>query len=164
MEMQAPDIRPATLSDIDSLVGLLGQLFDIEGDFSFDDAAHRQGLAELAGRTGEAWVWVAVREGAVVGMCTGQRLVSTASGGMSLHIEDVVVDRRHRGRGIGSALLMHVERWAVSNGFCRLQLNADRDNTPALDFYHGLGWEGSNLTWLRKHISAHPTPEQDTTS
>ena len=162
MRHPAPNIRLAALSDIDTLIELLGQLFGgIESDFTFDDAMHRRGLAELIGRTGEAWVWVAVCKGMVAGMCTGQRLVSTASGGMSLHIEDVVVDRRHRRSGIGTALLAHVERWAVSNGFRRLQLNADRDNTPALEFYRGLGWEGSNLTWLRKHLSANPSPQQD---
>lgn len=147
-------IRPATLSDIDTLVKLLRQLFGIEGDFGFDADTHRRGLKQLLGRHDDAWIWVAAMDGDVVGMCTGQKMISTAAGGPSLQIEDMVIDEAHRGNGIGAALFSHIERWAAVNGFVRMQLNADSNNAPALAFYDSQGWEQCNLVWLRKHIES----------
>ena len=46
-------------------------------------------------------------------MITGQLLVSTAEGGTSALVEDLVVAESHRGRGVGAGLLAEIERWAV---------------------------------------------------
>lgn len=145
-------IRAATEGDIDALVGLLGQLFEIESVFTFDAAVHRRGLEALISGHGQAWVWVALSGDTVSGMCTAQRLISTAVGGPVLHVEDVVVDSARHGAGIGSALMAHVERWAVENGYRRLQLVADGANTPAITFYRNRNWEKTNLIWHRKHL------------
>ncbi len=144
-------IRTAQSADLDSLVSLLSVLFAIEDDFSFDEARQRQGLSlMLANELG--CVLVAEAEGQVVGMCTGQLLVSTAEGGLTLLVEDVVVDAQWRGRGVGRLLVEAVSDWARANRVSRLQLLADRNNAPALDFYRSLGWQTTELICLRTFL------------
>ena len=83
-------IRTAEPADLDSLVSLLAPLFAIEEDFVFDESRQRRGLALML-ENERGCVLVAETEGQVIGMCTGQLLVSTAEGGLSLLVEDVVV-------------------------------------------------------------------------
>ena len=145
-------IRTAEPADLDSLVSLLALLFSIEEDFAFDELRQRRGLAlMLANERGR--VLVAEAEGRVIGMCSGQLLVSTAEGGLSLLVEDVVVDEQWRGRGVGRLLLAAIGGWARANQVSRLQLLADRNNIPALDFYRSLGWLTTELICLRTFVS-----------
>ena len=130
------------------MVGLLDLLFAIEADFRPDPARQRQGLALLLD-DGRARVLVAEWADGVVGMCTGQLVVSTAEGGPALLVEDVVVDPDHRGRGVGSALLAALTDWARGHGVRRLQLLADGNNGPALAFYDRLGWRATALVCRR---------------
>jgi GNAT superfamily N-acetyltransferase len=59
--------------------------------------------------------------------------------GRSLHLEDLFVRPRFRGKGIGKALLTKVAAVAVERG-CRLLYWHVLDwNTPAIEFYESLG-------------------------
>ena len=145
------NIRIAGPADLASLVSLLALLFSIEEDFVFNEPRQRRGLGlMLANKHG--YVLVAEAAGRVIGMCSGQLLVSTAEGGLSLLVEDVVVDEQWRGRGIGRMLLAAISDWARANEVSRLQLLADRNNFPALDFYRRLGWQTTELICLRTFL------------
>ncbi len=151
MELQITEARE---SDIPGMVSLLEQLFSLEEDFSFNAENHSRALQRLIERnSGEVLVLVA-RDGTgfIAGMLTVQTVVSTAIGALSGWVEDVVVDRSCRGRGVGVSLLKRAEDWAAGNGIGRLQLLADRDNTPALNFYASRGWEGSHMIHRKKMI------------
>lgn len=142
-------IRPACRNDLDHLVLLLKKLFAIEKDFVFNEALQRKGLQMmLENKLG--CIQVAETEGAVVGMCSGQLTVSTAEGGASLLVEDVVVDEKFRGQGIGSRLMAWIAEWAKEKGALRFQLLADRNNKGALEFYKNIGWIKTELVCLRR--------------
>jgi GNAT superfamily N-acetyltransferase len=144
-------IRNAELKDLDALIHLLQQLFAIESDFEFDLGRHQSGLSlMLDGCLKHKCIKVAEAGGRVVGMCTAQLLISTAEGGIVALIEDVVVDKSLRGRGIGARLLHSIEQWAHSRGATRLQLLADCDNHAALTFYEKTGWQRTQLICVRK--------------
>ncbi len=134
------------------MVGLLAQLFAIEADFAIAPEMQARGLAMLLGRD-DAAVLVATIGGAVAGMTTVQLTVSTARGGFSAGIEDVVVDEAHRGSGVGRLLLGAAEEWARARGALRLALLADETNAPALDFYDRLGFTRTRLVWLARPIA-----------
>ena len=142
-------IRTAEPADLDSLVFLLAALFSIEEDFVFDEPRQRRGLTLML-ENERGCVLVAEGQGQVIGMCTGQMTVSTAEGGLALLVEDVVVLEQWRGKGVGRHLLESLEVWAREQGIKRLQLLADRNNGPALDFYEALGWQATALVCLRK--------------
>jgi len=143
-------LREARSGDVETLIPLLAQLFSIEQDFSPDPQRQRRGLESLL-NSQSAYVAVAEHAGKVIGMATLQVVISTAEGGPVGWVEDVVVDSQERGRGVGGALLEHLVGWAQNRGLTRLQLLADRDNQPALDFYRKEAWATSSLIALRKH-------------
>lgn len=146
-----PLIRLARETDIEAMTGLLAELFTIEADFVPDAKKQRSALAMLL-ESDTADVLVADKDGEVIGMCIMQRLVSTAEGGWSGLIEDVVVGEAHRGQGLGTLLLQTMARRATAWGISRLQLLADHGNDPALGFYAASGWHPTRLAVLRQRI------------
>lgn len=144
-------IRPAREQDLDTLAGLLRLLFAIEEDFGIDDAKQRQGLTLLLDDE-RACVLVAEQDREIVGMCTGQLVISTAEGGPSVLVEDVVVAPDQRNKGIGRSLVEALSMWAKSQGASRMQLLADKNNPPALAFYDRIGWGTTAMICLRRHI------------
>ncbi|MDA8418824.1 MAG: GNAT family N-acetyltransferase [Desulfobacteraceae bacterium] len=144
-------IRAARPADLAVLTGLLKTLFGIEADFSFNEALQQQGLRLMLADK-RSRLLVAEAEGVVVGMCSGQLTISTAEGGPALLVEDVVVGERWRGQGIGRRLMAALASWARRHQVSRLQLLADRQNVMALDFYRHLGWQGTELICLRRHL------------
>lgn len=144
-------IQPAEQCHVAALARLLDSLFALESDFHFDAAKAERGLRLLLERD-DALILNALADGEVIGMCSVQTVISTAEGGPVGLVEDVVVDDRWRGRGIGRRLLAEAERWAVSRGLTRLQLLADWGNRPALDFYDRVGWEATALVCRRRRL------------
>ena len=143
-------IRPAIWSDIDAMILLLHQLFTLEADFDFNAERQKKGL-ELILAVPSAVVMVAEEDGKVVGMASAQLVISTAEGGPSLLIEDLVVTPEKQHQGIGSALLVALDEWGAGRGTNRMQLLADQGNAPALHFYRHKGWRATQLICLRKY-------------
>lgn len=144
-------IRSAAQEDVEQLVELLRLLFSIEEDFSADTTRQRRGL-EMMLATERGHVLVAEENGQVVGMCTGQVVISTAEGGPAILVEDMVVAPSHRGQGLGRQLLSRLTDWARGQGATRMQLLADCNNQPALDYYRHLGWQETALHCWRLYI------------
>ena len=144
-------IRKAAAADIPAMAKLLEQLFSIEEDFEADKRRQRSGLAMLLGSP-TASLLVAERQGRVVGMVSCQLLVSSAEGGWSLLLEDLVVDQPERGRGVGRKLLAAAADWGRLRGAGRMQLLADCNNEPALAFYQSQGVALTRLICLRKFL------------
>ena len=145
------NIRPAAAGDIDDLVVLLHTLFSIEKDFQSDSKRQRQGL-EMMLANPQGCILVAESDKKVVGMCSGQILVSTAEGGPVLLLEDVIVADEYQRQGVGKLLIKGMTDWAQPRNVSRLNLLADKNNTNALNFYKHIGWQKTQLICLRKYI------------
>ncbi len=143
-------IREAALDDIDGMIPLLKELFSLEADFCFNEALQRRGLAMMLEPCASRRMLVASAGNRIIGMVSIQTLISTAEGGRSGIVEDVVVTSEWRGKGIGRCLLEAIDAWAQTNGLKRIQLLADTTNTPALEFYRNSGWMTTQLICLRK--------------
>jgi GNAT superfamily N-acetyltransferase len=61
------------------------------------------------------------------------------SGRHGIYLEDLFVRPAYRGKGIGKALLVHLARECVANGWSRLQWSVLDWNTPSIEFYKSLG-------------------------
>ena len=144
-------IRPARQQDIGEMILLLKSLFAIEADFSFDPDRHRVALGMLL-NSDTSLVLVAEMDRQVVGMCSGQTVISTAEGGPALLVEDVVVASAMQGRGIATRMLQRLAEWARTRKITRLQLLADRGNNKALTFYTRRGWQTTQLLCLRRYL------------
>jgi GNAT superfamily N-acetyltransferase len=142
----------ATAEDLPQLADLLTELFALESDFAPDRAKQLRGLAAILAEPQLGRLFVLRVDGQVAGMANALITISTSEGGKVLLLEDVIVSHAHRGGGLGRKLINHVLDWAKQQGMTRVTLLADRDNTPALDFYRKLGFGRSNMTVLRKPL------------
>src|ERR1700687_2601587 len=66
---------------------------------------------------------------------------SPFSGRSGIYLEDLFVRPAQRGKGIGKALLVHLAKECVANGWSRLQWSVLDWNTPSIEFYKSLGAE-----------------------
>lgn len=64
---------------------------------------------------------------------------STFSGKSGLYLEDLFVRPALRGKGIGKALMIHLAKTCVANGWGHFQWSVLDWNTPSIDFYKSLG-------------------------
>ena len=77
---------------------------------------------------------------------------STWRGHAGIYLEDLYVDPKHRGKGIGKALLARVAAIAVAEGCPRYEWAVLDWNQPSIDFYHSLGavmkseWKGMQVS------------------
>lgn len=69
------------------------------------------------------------------------------------YVEGLFVAPEQRGRGIGRALLLAAEAWAVERGCREIASDARLDNQPSRALHAQLGYEESEvLVHLRKHL------------
>jgi len=80
-------------------------------------------------------------DGEVVGFALWFLNFSTFSGRSGIYLEDLFVRPALRGKGIGKALLVHLARECMANGWSRLQWSVLDWNTPSIEFYKSLGAE-----------------------
>jgi GNAT superfamily N-acetyltransferase len=82
---------------------------------------------------------IAEWQGEPVGFAVWFLNFSTFSGRTGVYLEDLFVRPAHRGKGIGKAMLIHLARECVANGWSRLQWAVLDWNTPSIAFYRSLG-------------------------
>ncbi len=142
-------IEKAKQDDIGAMADLLRALFDQEADFAPDRAKQTRGLTLILNAPETGQLFVARRNGEVVGMIGLLFTVSTALGSRVCWLEDMVVRPDCRGSGLGSRLLAHAIDYASSQGFGRITLLTDRVNANAQRFYARHGFTLSEMTPMR---------------
>lgn len=142
--------RQSVSADLQQLLYLLEDLFSIEEDFSFSPERALRGL-QLLQDSSHGTIIIAEEDEQIAGMVSGQLTISTAEGGYSLLIEDLIVHPDIRGNGVGRTLLEKIADWAVKHGASRMQLLADCNNADGLNFYMHNEWQRTHLICLRKY-------------
>jgi GNAT superfamily N-acetyltransferase len=141
-------IRPAGGADIPAIVVLLAD--DALGRTREDlSAAANRAYAEALERI-EAdpcnTIWVAELDGAVLGTMQTILIHGLAHRGATrLEIEAVRVSARHRGLGIGEALMRFAIAEAERHGARIVQLTSDTQRRDAHRFYEQLGFTASHV-------------------
>jgi GNAT superfamily N-acetyltransferase len=79
---------------------------------------------------GAGWTWVAEDDDAIVGLVTGS----------AEHVDELMVLPDRVGRGIGSALLAHIEAAAGAEGTTSMTLRTYTANARARGLYEQRGW------------------------
>jgi ribosomal protein S18 acetylase RimI-like enzyme len=142
-------IRLATRDDIPALADLLGELFAQEHEFSADRTVQVRGLSMLFDLGDAVRILVADEAGRPVCMGVLHYAVSTALGEKVAALEDVIVTRPARGRGIGKQLMAAIIERARADGAQRITLLTDHDNGAAQSFYAAFGFERSSMVPYR---------------
>jgi len=100
----------------------------------------------------QAEVIMAELDGEVVGYALYFYSYSTFLAKAGIYLEDLYVEKAHRGKGIGKTLLSHLAKITVDSGFGRLEWSVLDWNKPAIDFYKSIGavpmqgWTMNRLT------------------
>ena len=144
-------IREAEWDDRIHLVRLLCQLTIRESDFHPDESRLERGIQLMLESPETRTIYVAVNGNRIVGMCAGQLLLSTVEGGCVLLIEDFIVQKSFRKKGIGNRLIEAIEAWGQNRGAKRFQLLTEKKNETALKFYENRGWSQTQLTYLFRY-------------
>lgn len=142
-------IVTATEADIPAMCRLLAQLFEQEAEFVADETLQRRGLSRIIAQPQLGRIFVARRDGEILGMVNLLFSVSTALGARVAWLEDMVVDRNQRGGAIGSALLQHAVEFAKQQGCRRITLLTDADNSAGQRFYRRHGFAISPMRPMR---------------
>ncbi len=91
------------------------------------------------------------RYGEVVGLVTAHLIPSIHDSDPVAWLTTLVVLEDARGAGIGSALVRHVERWAVEKGAKRLSVTSGIQRLATHDFYEKRDYERTGLRFS-KHL------------
>ena len=138
--------RPATLDDLDAIVGLLTDdpvSREREGTGGVTDR-HRQAFAAIAADERQLLL-VADAAGAVVASLQVTFIPGLTYGGDErCQLEAVHVASSHRGGGLGSRLVEHAIGLARQRGCAVVQLTSDKRRTDAIRFYEALGFTASH--------------------
>jgi GNAT superfamily N-acetyltransferase len=160
MDMAAINIRPAISTDIPKLISLdhnyatgyvwqmTLDLTEIQTQVSFREVRLPREVhvnyPRIPRKLIDNWtdrdlLLLAEEEDSVRGYVSVRIDLAPASAWM----EDLVVDRIHRRKGIGSMLVIAAQDWCGKKGLHRLTLEMQPKNYPAIQFAYKLGFEFS---------------------
>jgi len=132
------NIRKATIKDVSAILKLIKELSIFE-KMSQEVLATEENLREsLFGAKPYAQVLLAEIEGEPIGYALYFFNFSTFLGRPGLYLEDIYVNEKYRGKGIGTALLKHCAHIARENNCLRMEWLVLKWN-PARDFYKHIG-------------------------
>ncbi|HZJ21419.1 MAG TPA: GNAT family N-acetyltransferase [Pricia sp.] len=131
-------IRPAQEGDMPEVLRLVQELalFEKEGDaveVTVDDLV-RDGFGDRR----LFYCFVGEADNEIVGMALIYERYSTWKGPV-IHLEDLIVTKRMRGSGLGSALLAEVVKYGDQLGVKRICWEVLDWNEPAIAFYKSKG-------------------------
>jgi len=141
--------RVATTEEIPRLCQLLHQLFSQEAEFTPDFARQTKALKKIIENEEIGEIYIALKEDEIVGMVNLLYTISTALGESVAMLEDMIIDEKHRGEDIGSALLEYALTCSKEKGIQRVTLLTDADNLSAHRFYENMGFSKSAMLPFR---------------
>ena len=134
-------VRAATRADSAIIFAFIRELAEYE-KLSHAVDATEEGIADaLFGEAPRVFCDIVERHNEPVGFALWFYNFSTFRGKHGIYLEDLFVRPEFRGRGFGKALLVHLARICMDQGYGRLQWWVLDWNTPAIDFYKSIGAE-----------------------
>ena len=133
-------IRPLDSTDAEAVAALL------------PDLGYQATAAQTARRLAALREWpdqdafVAVADGAIVGLCHVQGVRMLVSDGY-VEIQALVVSAACQGQGLGRKLVAHACEWAFAHGYERVRLRSNVVREAAHAFYEHLGFEKSKASY-----------------
>ena len=132
-------IRRARPGEAGLVLSLLRELAEYEKLSHEVEASEADIGAALFGANPVLFCEIAEWHGEPVGLAVWFLNFSTFSGRPGIYLEDLFVRPAQRRKGIGKALLAHLAKACVANGWSRLQWSVLDWNAPSIEFYKSLG-------------------------
>ncbi|MBA3448193.1 MAG: GNAT family N-acetyltransferase [Pseudaminobacter sp.] len=142
-------IRFATSDDAETIhramIGIATVMGEREKVVSTPDDIRRYGFGERPAFE----ALLAETDGAVAGVCVFFSSFSTYLGRPGVYVQDLFVDERFRGLGVGAMLLKRLAALTHERGGCYIRLSVDAGNAQAQAFYTRLGLAHSGAEQIR---------------
>lgn len=148
-----PWVEAATIEDLPELVGLVMELFALQGEYRPDRAVQERGLALILEQPSRGRIFVIRNEHRIIGMVNLLFTISTAMGGFVIQMEDVVIHPDHRGQGFGGRLLTEVIEFARAKDFIRITILTDKISAESQNFFRKFGFEYSKMIPMRRVLT-----------
>ncbi len=137
--------KVAQVEEIPALCILLQQLFSQEAEFTPDTKVQTHALKMIIVNKNVGEIFIILKEEKIVGMVNFLYTISTALGAKVAILEDMILDKNHRGQHLGSTLIDFALARIKENGCKRVTLLTDEDNSYAHRFYQNKGFEKSSM-------------------
>ncbi len=143
------EISRANMNDLPELVELLNDLFTQDIEFVPDLKKQKSGLEAIINNPEMGEILVLKGEGQILGMVSLLYSISTALGGKVAILEDMIIHKDYRQKGMGKELLGEAIRFSKERNCLRLTLLTDFNNDAAINFYHQFGFKKSEMIPMR---------------
>jgi GNAT superfamily N-acetyltransferase len=148
-------VEPAGQGDLPTILRFTRALAEYEKMLDKLTATEADLRRSLFGPRPFAEAAIAFADDEPAGLAVYYHTYSTFAGKPNLYLEDIIVDERRRGQGVGKALLAFVARLAVERGCGRLEWSVLDWNEPAIGFYRAQGAEPVDA-WRLYQLSGQP--------
>ena len=132
-------IRPAQRQEVGIVLQLIQDLAVYEKAPNEVEATEKKLLETIFSSDPKVFCDLVEVDGEIAGMAIWFLNYSTWQGKHGIYLEDLFVKPEFRGRGYGKALLKHLAKICDDKGYGRFQWWVLDWNSPAIEFYRGLG-------------------------
>jgi GNAT superfamily N-acetyltransferase len=132
-------ILPAAKSQASLILYFIRQLAEYEKLLHKVEADEARIEESLFGEKACAEVVIAYLGEQPAGLAIFYSTYSTFLGRPGIYLEDLFVEPKFRGHGVGKALLVYLAKLTRERGGARLEWSVLNWNEPAIQFYKGLG-------------------------
>ena len=132
-------IRPARQEEVGVVLQLIHDLAVYEKAPNEVEATEKELLETIFTSDPKVFCDLVEVDGEIAGMAIWFLNYSTWQGKHGIYLEDLFIKPEFRGRGYGKALLKHLAKICDEKGYGRFQWWVLDWNSPAIEFYRGLG-------------------------
>lgn len=142
------EIREAQLSQLPSVLTLYDEYDRTKSDWP--SVTQRENIFNALQQSGGC-ILIALERESIVGTCTLNICPNFSwSGRPYAIIENVIVTKSFRNKGIGKALLSHASKIAENKGCYKVALMTGSKDPGTLKFYEAAGFSGSKQGFQRR--------------
>ena len=131
--------RKAVEADVSEIIKLMREFAEFEKlthDFSVTEERLREAVF---GEKAFVYLLTGLFENKLIAYALLYPKFASFRGERSLYLEDLYIKPSERRKGFGLAMLKEAAKYAKANGFERLDWQALKWNTPAINFYNKIG-------------------------
>jgi GNAT superfamily N-acetyltransferase len=158
--VSGPRIRLADGSDAADVTRLLAGFRDWWGYQAPSDEALASGVERLLADAATDFLLAPGDSGQPVGVCALRYRYGVWLDGLDCCLEDLFVEERARGGGVGAELVRAAIQRARERGCRRMELDTNEDNAAARALYESFGFVndryGGRDLYYRLHLDAGP--------
>lgn len=132
-------VRKAVSSDVAAIISLMSDFAAFEQLSDYLTIREVTLTEALFGDANFVESLVAEADGAIVGYAIFYPYFASFRGQNGYYLEDIYIDEKFRGRGLGEAMLREIAKRGAARGFVRIDFQVLGWNKSAIDFYKNLG-------------------------